>query len=315
MRSRTATESRRPGEQTGGAGPRAPQARRRQRTGTTLLVPALIPVAVFSVAPLLYGIYLGFTDARAGRTTRQAFTGFENYAQLLEDDAFWQSFRIGLIWATSVTMLQFILGLGLALLLNARVHLSWLARVLVIVPWAMPPVVVSVMWRLVYNPDAGVLNNFLRTLGLTDGQTEWLTDFSLALPAVIAVGVWAGMPQTTIVLLAGLQNVSTDRIEAAAIDGAGALRRLRAVTLPAMRPVIIAIVSLNFIWNINSFDLVYVLTQGGPGGETRLPMLFAYEEAFRFGFFGYAAALGNAIVIVVVALMFLILRGRLRGDE
>lgn len=294
---------------------RQPRARPQFGAGSGLLVPALIPVVVFSVAPLLYGIYLGFTDARAGRTSTTTFTGFENYSQLLQDDAFWQSFRTGLIWAVSVTTLQFVLGMGLALLLNARLHFTWLARTLVIVPWAMPPVVVSVMWRLVYNPDAGILNNVLRTLGLTDGQTEWLTNFSLALPAVIAVGVWAGMPQTTIVLLAGLQNVSTDRIEAAAIDGAGAWQRLRAVTLPAMRPVIVAIVSLNFIWNINSFDLVYVLTQGGPGGETRLPMLFAYEEAFRYGFFGYAAALGNAIVLVVVALMFLVLRGRLRGDD
>jgi multiple sugar transport system permease protein len=309
----TPTTERRP---TSGAGrPAAPSRRRRPASGAALLVPALTPVVIFSIAPLLYGIYLGFTDARAGRTTEVTFTGFENYVQLLRDDAFWSSFRIGLIWATCVTALQFVLGLGLALLLNQRLYLRWLARVLALVPWAMPPVVVSVMWRLVYGTDTGILNQVLGSLGITDGQTEWLTSFSLALPAVILVGVWAGMPQTTIVLYAGLQNVPAERLEAAAIDGAGAWQRTRAVTLPALRPVIVAIVSLNFIWNINSFDLVYVLTQGGPGGQTRLPMLFAYEEAFRFGFFGYAAALGNAIVLVVVVLMLLVLRGRLRGDD
>nr|MDT0522344.1 sugar ABC transporter permease [Streptomyces sp. DSM 41633] len=155
------------------------------------------------------------------------------------------------------------------------------ARALAIIPWAMPEVVVGIMWRLVYNPDAGILNETVRDLGLGDGR-DWLTGLATALPAVILVGIWAGMPQTTVALLAGLQNTPHELHEAAALDGAGAWRRFRTVTWPAIRPIAHAISALNLIWNFNSFALVYVLTSGGPGGRTRLPMLFAYEEAFRY---------------------------------
>lgn len=275
----------------------------------TLMLPALGPVLVFSVGPLVYGIMLAFTDARSGRNTETSFTGLENFADLLSDGDFWESFRIGLIWGVSVTVLQFLASLGLALLLDQDLRLRGVARVLAVVPWAMPPVVVGLMWRLVYHPDAGLLNSLLGT------DVDWLNDFSFALPAVIVVGVWTGMPQTTVVLLAGLQNVPKELYEAVSVDGAGVWRRFWNVTLPQLRPVIVAITSLDFVWNINQFSLVYVLTQGGPGGRTRLPMLFAYEEAFRYGFFGYAATLGVAITIVVLAVLGLYLWRQAREGD
>ncbi|GAA1370980.1 carbohydrate ABC transporter permease [Catellatospora chokoriensis] len=277
-----------------------------------LLLPSLLPIVLLSVFPLVRGIYLGFTDARAGRNVEVAFNGLANYRELLTDDLFWGAFRIGLLWAFGVTALQFLLGLGLALLLNQPLRFRGLARVLSLVPWAMPPVVVGILWRLVYHPDAGLLNELLYQVGADGLRTNWLGDFSTALPAVIIVGVWAGMPQTTVVLLAGLQGVPKELHEAAAVDGATAWQRFRRVTLPALMPVIVAITSLDFIWNFNSFGLVYVLTAGGPGGKTMLPMLFAYEEAFRYGNYGYAAALGNVMVVIIVALLAVYLRRRLR---
>ncbi|MEE6257481.1 carbohydrate ABC transporter permease [Plantactinospora sonchi] len=298
-------------DQTGGR-----RASRRGRSDRTtvylLLLPSLLPVLILSVFPLLRGIYLGFTDARAGRNVEISFTGLANYRELLHDGLFWSSFRIGLLWAFSVTVLQFLLALGLALLLNQRLRFRGVARVLAVVPWAMPPVVVGILWRLVYHPDAGLLNEFLHRIGADALRTTWLGDFSTALPAVIIVGVWAGMPQTTVVLLAGLQGVPRELHEAAEMDGANAWQRFRGVTLPSLMPVIVAITSLDFIWNFNSFGLVYVLTAGGPGGKTMLPMLFAYEEAFRYGNYGYAAALGNVMVVIVVALLAVYLRRRLR---
>lgn len=284
------------------------------RDGLMLAVPALIPVVLFSLYPLLRGIYLGFTDAQAGRNVTTAFTGFENYGQLLGDSYFWDSFRIGLVWAFGVTILQFFASLGLALLLNQKIRLRWLARTLALVPWAMPPVVIGIMWRLVYHPNAGILNSVLMDLGIIDSNVEWLSSLSLALPAVIVVGVWGGMPQTTVVLLAGLQSVSGELKEAASMDGAGAWQRFRNVTWPAIRPVVTAMTTLDFIWNFNSFSLVYVLTQGGPGGSTRLPMLFAYEEAFRYGNYGYAAALGNVMVLVIAVFVVFYLRRRFRDE-
>ncbi|MFW6690584.1 carbohydrate ABC transporter permease [Streptomyces sp. MAR4 CNX-425] len=298
--------------------PRTPRARKKALglDGGTwfLLLPALIPILVLSVGPLLYGASLAFTDAQAGRTEPTEFIGLENFADLRHDTLFWDSFRIGLVWAFCVTALQFVLALGLALLLNQNLRFRWFARTLALVPWAMPEVVVGIMWRLVYHQDAGILNETLSRLHLIDDNVDWLTSLSLALPAVIAVGVWAGLPQTTVVLLAGLQNVPYELKEAAALDGAGLWRRFTTVTWPAIKPVVIAITALNFIWNFNSFSLVFVLTGGGPGGETRLPMLFAYEEAFAYGQYGYAAAMGLAMIAVIAVFLTLFLRKRLKEE-
>jgi multiple sugar transport system permease protein len=282
---------------------RSPNRRRRRglsrqtREMWALMLPALVPVLLFSVGPLLYGIGLAFTDAEAGRNSVTSFVGLKNFGELLTDTDFWSSMKIGLIWAFSVTILQFLAALGLARLLNEKLWLRGVARVLAVVPWAMPPVVIGLMWRLVYHPDAGILNSLLHT------DINWLADFTWVLPAIIVMGVWSGMPQTTVVLLAGLQSVPKELYEAGEVDGAGSWRRFWSITLPQLRPIIVTITSLDFVWNINQFSLVYVLTQGGPGGQTRLPMLFAYDEAFHYGFFGYAATLGVTIVIVVLGLL------------
>ncbi len=296
--------------------PRTPGSlgRARRREAAALVLPSLLPVLVLSVAPLLVGVALAFTDARLVRRPEYSFVGVENFARLLDNSFFWDSFRIGLIWAVSVTVLQIVAGMGLALLLAADLRMRALTRVLALIPWAMPPVVVAIMWRMIYSPNAGPLNAALGALGLPD-DINWLADFSTALPAVIVVGVWVGMPQTTVTLLAGLQQIPAEMYEAAAIDGAGTWRRFWSVTIPSLRPVVTAISSLNFIWNFNSFSLVYVLTEGGPGGKTMLPMLFTYLEAFKNRNIGYAAAMGVVLVVVVVLLLVGYLRSQLRDEK
>jgi multiple sugar transport system permease protein len=293
---------------------------RRQRAGVglsgtealVLAIPALLPILVLSVAPLARGIYLGFTDAQAGLGVPTHFIGIDNFRALIHDDLFVNSFKIGAIWAVSVTALQFVFALGLALLLSQPLHGRWLARSLALVPWAMPSVLVGIMWKLFFQPQAGILNEALYRAHLPGSNIDWLSDFTWALPAIILVGVWAGMPQTTVALLAGVQAISDDLHEAAAVDGATAWQRFRTVTLPQLRPVIIAITTLDLIWNFNSFGFVYVLTQGGPGHATELPMLFAYNEAFKYGQFGYASALGDAMVVVISCFLVFYLWGRLK---
>ncbi len=283
-----------------------------QREALFLLIPALLPVVVLSVAPLARGIYLGFTDSRAGLGVPTHFIGLDNFRTLLHDDLFVNSFKIGVIWSVAVTALQFCLALGLALLLSQPIRGRWLARSLAMVPWAMPPVVVGIMWKLFFQPQAGVFNELLYRAHLPGSSIDWLSNFTWALPAVILVGVWAGMPQTTVALLAGVQGIPEDMHEAAAVDGATTWQRFRTITLPQLRPVIIAITSLDLIWNFNSFGLVYVLTLGGPGHSTELPMLFAYNQAFKYGEFGYASALGNAMVLVIALVLSVYLWGRLK---
>jgi multiple sugar transport system permease protein len=288
--------------------------RARRREAIALVMPSLIPILVLSVAPLVVALALAFTDARLVREPDYNFVGVDNFGRLLDNSLFWESLRIGLIWTVGVTVLQLAASMGLALLLNSGLRLQGLTRVLALIPWAMPPVVVAIMWQMIYSANGGPLNAMLGALGLPD-DTNWLGDFSTALPAVIVVGVWVGMPQTTVTLLAGLQQIPAELHEAASMDGAGAWRRFTAVTWPTLRPIVTSITSLNFIWNFNSFSLVYVLTEGGPGGRTMVPVLFIYLEAFKNRNIGYAAAMGVVLVIIVVFLLALYLRSQFRHDR
>jgi len=286
----------------------------RRKEVAALVVPSLIPIVLFSVVPLVNGVYLAFTEATLSRNSSNAFTGFGQFQKLLSDDLFLDSFRIGMVWAFSVTALQLLAGLGLALLLNANLRFQSLTRLLALIPWAMPPVVVAIMWKMLYNPNSGPINGVVRIFD-PGFATDWLGAFSTALPAAIVVGVWVGMPQTSITLLAGLQQIPDELVEAAEVDGASGWQRFVHVTLPALRPVITSITSLNFIWNFNSFGLVYVLTEGGPGGKTMLPMLFAYNEAFKYRDIAYAAAMGNAMVLVVMVLLTFYLWTQFRAER
>ena len=279
-----------------------------------LFLPTLIPVIALSVVPLVQGLWMGFTDYTLGASETR-FIWFGNFARMLRDAQFWGSFGVGAIWTLSVTAGVVIFGMGLALLLNARLPLQGLARVLVLIPWAIPPIIKGVIWRLVYHPQAGFLNNGLLAIGVLAQPIDWLNNFTWSLPAVVLVGIWTGLPQATVVLLAGLQSIPDELFEAAKLDGASAWALFRFVTLPLLMPVILATVALEFMWQFNSFGLVYTLTEGGPAGTTRLPMLFAYEEAFRFGNLAYASALGTAMVIVVGAIVLYTVRGQIRGEK
>uniref|UniRef100_UPI003F4961F7 carbohydrate ABC transporter permease n=1 Tax=Paenarthrobacter ureafaciens TaxID=37931 RepID=UPI003F4961F7 len=289
-------------------------ARGRRNEALALVIPTLIPILMLSVIPLLIGVGTAFTDSRLARNHETSFVGLDNFVNLGSDVQFWQSFGIGMIWSVSVTALQLVGGLGLALLLNTDLRFRGLTRVLALVPWAMPPVVVAVMWTMIYSPTNGPLNWLIETLG-GPSNTTWLGNFSLALPAVILVGVWVGMPQNTVVLLAGLQQVPDELLEAASVDGAGTWRRFTSVTLPALRPVMFSIASLSFIWNFNSFGIIYVMTEGGPGGRTMLPMLFTYIEAFKSRNTGAAAAMGDVIVLFLIAIFAAALWWQLRSEK
>lgn len=298
----------------------APPPRRRddrsnqqRREAIALVIPSLIPILIFSVLPLVQGVWYAFTDATLRRNDTADFVGLENFGRLAGDSFFWSSFRIGMIWAVSVTVIQLVAALGLALLLNSNLRFRSLTRLLALIPWAMPPVVVAIMWTILYAPN-GPINSVLGTFGLPD-DTNWLGNFNTALPAVIVVGVWVGMPQTTVTLLAGLQQIPTELVEAAAVDGASAWQRFRNVVLPSLRPIIVSITCLNFIWNFNSFGLVYVMTEGGPGGQTMLPMLFTYLEAFKNRNLGYAAAMGVVLVIVVILILAGVLRSQFKKER
>lgn len=275
-----------------------------------LLLPVILLVTLFSLLPLLRGIYLGFTDYRLGDPI--SFNGIDNYVQLFNDEYFWNSFKIGMVWTFIVTSLQVCLGLGLALLLNTKIRYASFYTILILIPWATPPIIRGILWRQMYEPNTGAVNILLSNAGMISTPINWLSSFEYVVPAVIVAGVWGEISKAAIFLLAGLQTIPNDLYEASTIDGAGMWDRFWNITLPVLKPVLAAIVSLTFMWNFNTFGIVWVLTQGGPGGLTRLPMLAAYEEGFKYGYVGYAAAIGNVMVIILSFMLFMYIRVQLR---
>ncbi|MCD5413922.1 MAG: sugar ABC transporter permease [Clostridiales bacterium] len=275
-----------------------------------LLPFAMIPVIFLSLMPIVRGIYAGFTDHVLG--SEISFNWLENYRIMLNDSLFHQSFRFGFLWTISVTVSQIVLGFGLALLLNKKIAFTAWTRVFMLVPWAMPPVIRGIMWRFMYHPHVGAVNHIFMRIGLIENPINWLHCFEHTIPAVIVVGIWGGLPQATVALLAGLQLIPPELYEAASIDGGNKWDKFRHITLPLIKPITVAISALLFMWNFNAFGLIFVLTGGGPAGTTRVPMLFAYEEGFKFGNMGYAAALGNVMVIIIGVIMFTYVRQQMK---
>lgn len=283
------------------------------RLQSALLLPTLIPVVVFSVLPIGYGIFLAFTNARAGNNLQFEITGIENFQRLLGDTPFLESIQVGLLWAIGVTGIGLILSMGFALLLNGDFPGRSIFRSLAIIPWAVPPVVIALMWLLVYEPTSGLLNSVLKSTGTIDKNISWLIQPGFALPAAVIVGVWAALPQTTLVILAALQSVPKELEEAASMDRASVFAKFRVVTWPSIRRIVYAIATLDFISAFNNFSLVFILTDGAPGGAIRLPAIFAYQQAFQYGDYGYSAAVGVAMILVLSVSIILAFRVVVQG--
>jgi multiple sugar transport system permease protein len=281
---------------------------------SALLIPTLVPVVIFSVLPIGYGIFLAFTNARAGNNLQFEVTGVENFARLLTDQPFLESLQVGLIWATGVTVIGLLLSLGFALLLNGDFPGRTIFRSLAIIPWAVPPVVIALMWLLVYEPTSGLLNSVLKSSGVIEKNISWLIQPGFALPAAVVVGVWAALPQTTLVILAALQSVPKELEEAASMDRASVFGVFRVATWPSIRRIVLAIVTLDFISAFNNFSLVFILTDGAPGGAVRLPAIFAYQQAFQYGDYGYAAAVGVAMILILSVTIVLAFRVVSQGE-
>lgn len=287
----------------------------RNRTQTLLLIPAMLPVIFFSIAPIGYGLFLAFTNAQAGNNLQFEFTGLENFQRLVSDTPFLESLRIGIFWALAVTLIGLFVSLLFALLLNGDFPGRSIFRSLAIIPWAVPPVVIALMWLLVYEPNSGLLNAVLKESGAINENISWLIKPGFALPAAILVGVWAAIPQTTLVILAALQGVPRELEEAARVDRANIFGVFNVATWPSIKRIVYAIATLDFISAFNNFSLVFILTDGSPGGAVRLPAIFAYQQAFQLGDYGYASAVGVAMILVMSVSIALAFRVIVRGGE
>lgn len=280
---------------------------RGQRQGLLFVAPSLLLFAGVLAFPIGYAIYLAFFDVRADFSLR--FVGLANFQTAVQQASFWNAVANTLVYAFGSVALHLVIGFGLALLLN----LPWLRgrllfRIAFLIPWTISFVVTSVTWRWLLNAEFGVLNWFLQLAGVVTQGVSWLGTTETALPTAILVNVWRGYPFVMVMLYAGLQLVPADLREAAVVDGASSLQVFRHVTLPSLRAIIAMTTVLDFIWVFIQFDLIKVLTAGGPARDTEMLSNLIYRTAFDQFDFGAASALATLMLAIVLGLSLVYVR-------
>jgi multiple sugar transport system permease protein len=248
--------------------------RRNSTLGYLLVAPVVICLLVLVVYPFAFAIWISFTDRVIGRAGQ--FVGLANYAYLFGQPSFQATVRNTIVLVVSVQVLKLVASMGIALLLNQPIWARQFWRSLILLPWAMPAFVAYITWKLLYAPQGGAFNMILIGLGLVSAHVDFLSTKELAMPSVILATFWRGFPFWVISFLAALQNVPQELYETAALDGAGAWQRFRHVTLPSIRHVVLVVVLLSTIWTTNSFENIWLLTQGGPSDATMTFPVLAY---------------------------------------
>ncbi|MGX1956270.1 carbohydrate ABC transporter permease [Serratia proteamaculans] len=297
-----------------------PQRERRQ--AWVLLAPMLLMMLLLTAWPLGRTLWLSFTDAAlVGNDITPAWVGADNFIYALTDPDFQAALWRTLYFTLVSVAFEGMIGVLVALLLNQKFHGRNVLRVLVILPWALPTIVNATMWRLNFNPDYGSINALLTQLGVIDHYRSWLGDPASALNAVMLADIWKNYPLITLLTLAALQSIPDDLYEAARLDGASAWRRFRAITLPAiLAPLAVALV-LRTIDAFKVFDIIYVMTRGGPMDSTKTLSFFVYQESFSYLRAGSGAAYAVLMTLLcglLIALYMLMLfrqRRRSPADE
>ena len=271
-----------------------------------LLIPTLVLVFGVLLYPILYTLWLSFTDLRLSAPSSGSFIGLGNYIEALKNPEFLAAMRRTVYFALVTVPVETVLGLVIALVLNQKFVGRGFVRGLVILPWALPYVVNGAMWKWIYNANYGALNALLHQLGLIEKYQIWLGNPRTAFALVMLANIWKETPVAAILIQAALQNISAELYEAARVDGAGVFRRFFHITLPLLRPVIAVTMVVKTVWALKEFDLIYVITQGGPANATSVATYYTYLNTFKFLRFGYGSALAFILVAVslVIALLY-----------
>lgn len=270
--------------------------------GALLIAPTVLVFCTVIVYPLVSAIYLGLFSIYTP-TMEGEWVGLDNYRRLLASGEFWRSLANNLIWTAGTLSLQIVFGLLVALMLHRNLVFRALARSLVLFPYFLSTVVAVLVWRWLFNDLYGVLNHLLLWAGIVDLPVDWLGSMPNAMISLIFVGAWKYFPFVVIAVLARLQAIPDELYEAASIDGAGAWARFTDVTLPQLRDVLVVVVLLRTIWDFKEFDLIYLLTGGGPIIGTQTLPLMVYKEAFALNQMGGASA--TAVLMMLVMLLFM----------
>jgi multiple sugar transport system permease protein len=284
----------------------------RDRQAWALLLPLLVIILTVTGYPLISTLRLSFTDASlTGRHVAQHWVGIENYAYVFTDPDFGDAFRRTLYFTFVSVGIEILLGVLVALLLNREFAGRTLVRAIMVLPWALPTIVNAMMWRLIYNPEFGSLNALLSQLGLIDSYRSWLGTPGTAMNMVILADVWKNYPLVAIIVLAALQTIPRELYEAADIDGAGPWVKFWKVTFPAiLGPLSVALI-LRMIEAFKVFDIIYLMTRGGPADTTKSVSFFVYQESFAYLRAGSGASYAVTVALtsaVMIAIYIMLLR-------
>jgi multiple sugar transport system permease protein len=298
----------------------APRARRRHPArihGPRLLplyliAPAIIYLLVFQGAPLVQGFRLAFSDATLFRPTQFDFVGLDNFADLVTDDGFWQALGVTVVYTLCCVVGTVAIGLGVALLMNREFRGRSVVRSLVIIPWAAPPVAIALIAVWMLDARYGIVNRALGAVHLAPPGGSWLDSPVFALPAILTVTIWQLFPFTAVVTLAALQAVPAELREAAMLDGANRRQQFASVTWPVIRPTVALLAILMTIWSIRRFELIWLMTQGGPVGTTNTLVIDLYRESFVIRDLGHGAAIGivGLCISVAITIVYFVLSNR-----
>lgn len=268
----------------------------RQKQGYLFVLPCLVMLLLILGFPAFMAVLNSFTPIWSKGIS---FT-LANYQRLAKDPVFWNALGRTFLFVGSTVILHFVLGLAVALGLNAEIRARRFFRILAILPWTIPDVISGLIWRFMYNPTSGIINDVLMKLGVASNYIEWLGSPRLAMPSIILADVWRGYPFVMIILLAGLQAIPKTLYEAAKVDGASWFQEFWHITLPNLRRMMVIAFALDMIWQFRRFGLVYTMTQGGPGRTTEILSILVYKQYFKFFNFEYASAIAVAMAVIML---------------
>ncbi len=277
-----------------------------------VIAPAALVILLVVVVPLARAAWMSVFDISLGRPGDEPFVGLGNYIEQLTSGDFWAATWRALFFTVVSTALELAIGLGLALLMDQPLRFRWLLRGIIILPWALPTIVNALMWRWIDNAEYGALNALLTQLGITHDYKVWLSNSDIAMWMVIVADVWKMTPLVALLLLAALQSVDRELVEVAKVDGASSFQAFRHILAPLIAPVILIVLVLRTMEAFKVFDVVWIMTGGGPANATQTIAIYAYQTAYQGYDFGRGAALGYliALFIMLLAAVYLRLLGR-----
>ena len=285
--------------------------------GLLFALPAFIYMLVFVGYPIISNIILSLQDVTVANLSRgeKHFIGLENYVKLFHDEVFLRSMWNTLLFTVSCLVFQFLIGFALALLFNKNFRLSKPVRGFLMIPWMIPMTVTALIFKLMFATDIGVVNYFLRSVGLISKNIEWLTSSKTAMLVVIIANIWIGIPFNTILISTGLTTIPQELYESAAIDGANGRQAFFRITVPLLRRTIESVLVLGFIYTFKVYDLVYVMTSGGPVNSTHLLSTYSYKQSFELFNYSVGSSVANMLLVILLLVGIVYLRITMSGED